>query len=217
METFFADLRLGLRMLVKAPGFTAVSLLALALGIGANTVMFSVANTVLLRPLAYRDAGQLIRVQTVQLDTRTPIGNSPPDFYRLRETNRSFSGVAALYRNPVNLTGGQEPQRVRALVASSDLLAVLGVAPALGRGFSRDDERWGSHRVAILGDGLWHSRYGGDPAVVGRSITLDGQPYTVAGVLPPGFSWLGGEVQLLLPLSFEPGDNLNSHNNYFLA
>src|SRR6266851_2628658 len=217
METLLADLRLGLRTLLKAPAFTAVSLLALALGIGANTVMFSVANTVLLRPLAYRDARELMRVQTVQQDTRTRIGNSPPDFYRLRESNQSFSAVAALYRNPVNLTGGQEPQRVRAIVASAELLPVLGVAPALGRGFSRDDERWGSHRVAILGDGLWHSRFGGDPAIVGRSITLDGQPYTVAGVLPPGFSWLGNEAQLLLPLSFEPGDNLNSHNNYFMA
>src|SRR6266852_3664121 len=217
METLLADLRLGLRTLLKAPAFTAVSLLALALGIGANTVMFSVANTVLLRPLAYRDARELMRVQTVQQDTRTPIGNSPPDFYRLRDTNQSFSGVAALYRNQVNLTGGQEPQRVRTIVASADLLPVLGVAPALGRGFSRDDERWGSHRVAILGDGLWHSRFGGDPAIVGRAITLDGQPYTVAGVLPPGFSWLGNEAQLLLPLSFEPGDNLNSHNNYFMA
>jgi len=217
METLLADLRLGLRMLVKAPAFTAVSLLALALGIGANTVMFSVANTVLLRPLAYRDSRELMRVQTVQQDTRTPIGNSPPDFYRLRETNQSFSGVAALYRNPVNLTGGQEPQRVRAIVASAELLPVLGVAPALGRGFSRDDERWGSHRVAILGDGLWHSRFGGDPSIVGRSMALDGQLYVVAGVLPPGFSWLGNEAQLLLPLSFEPGDNLNSHNNYFMA
>src|SRR6267143_4620591 len=158
METFLADLRLGLRMLVKAP-----------------------------------------------------------DFDRLRERNQSFSAVAALYRNPVNLTGGQEPMRVRAIVASAELLPVLGVAPALGRGFSRDDERWGSHRVAILGHGLWHSRFGADPSIVGHSITLDGQPTTVVGVLPPGFSWLGSETQLLLPMSFEPGDNLNSHNNYFVA
>jgi putative ABC transport system permease protein len=117
----------------------------------------------------------------------------------------------------VNLTGGQEPQRVRAIVASAELLPVLGVTPALGRGFSRDDERWGSHRVALLGDGLWRSRFGADPSMVGRSITLDGQPYTVAGVLPPGFSWLGSDTPLLLPMSFEPGDNLNSHNNYFVA
>jgi putative ABC transport system permease protein len=216
METFLADLRLGLRMLLKAPGFTAVSLLALALGIGANTVMFSVANTVLLRPLAYRDAQELVWVNTVQLDTRSPIPFSPPDFYRMREANRSFSGVAGLYRRPVNLTGAQEPQRLRAIVTSADLLPVLGVVPALGRGFSREDERWGSHRVAILGDGLWGSRFGRDPAVIGRSISLDGQPYTVVGVLPPGFSWLGSEVPVLVPLSFEPGDNLNTHNNYFV-
>jgi putative ABC transport system permease protein len=217
MDALLADLRLGARMLLKAPAFTAVSLLALALGIGANTVMFSVANTVLLRPLAYRDAQDLAWLETVQLDTRTKIPFSPPDFYRLREANRTFSGVAALYRQPVNLTGAQEPLRVRAVVASADLLPVLGVVPAHGRGFSREDERWGSHRLAILGDGLWRSRFGRDPAVIGSSISLDGQPYTVVGVLPQGFSWLGSEVPLLLPLSFEPGDNLNSHNNYFVG
>jgi len=217
METLLADLRLGMRMLLKAPAFTAVSLLALALGIGANSVMFSVANTVLLHPLAYRDAARLMWVQTVQQDTRTPIGGSPPDFYRLRERTQSFSGVAALYRKAVNLTGGQEPQRVRAIVASAELLPVLGVTPAFGRGFSRDDERWGSHRVALLGDGLWRSRFGADPSIVGRSITLDGQLYTVVGVLPSGFSWLGSDTPLLLPMSFEAGDNLNSHNNYFIG
>jgi len=217
MDTLLADLRLGLRMLLKAPAFTAVSLLALALGIGANSVMFSVANTVLLRPLAYRDAGELVRVDTVQKDIGASIGNSPPDFYRVRDLNQSFSGVSALYRRPVNLTGAQEPQRVRAIVCSAELLSVLGVAPVLGRGFSREDERWGSHRVAILGDGLWHTRFGGDANVIGRAITVDGQPYTVVGVLPPGFSWIGNEAPLLLPMSFEPGDNLNSHNNYFMG
>src|SRR5437764_3518793 len=142
METLIGDLRLGFRMLLKAPAFTAVSLVALALGIGANSVMFSVVNAVLLRPLAYRDADRLVWVETVQQDTRTPIGSSPPDFYRLREEGRSFDAVAALYRRPVNLTGGQEPLRVRAMVASSELFSVLRIAPALGRGFSRDDERW---------------------------------------------------------------------------
>ncbi|HYV67535.1 MAG TPA: ABC transporter permease, partial [Myxococcales bacterium] len=217
MDELLADLRLGARMLFKSPAFTAISLLALGLGIGANTVMFSVANTVLLRTLDYPEPQQLAWIETVQLETRTPIGFSPPDFYRLREENRSFSSVAGLYRKAVNLTGGQEPQRIRAIVASSDALTLLGVVPTLGRGFARDDEAWGSHRVAILGDGLWRSRFGGDPAVIGRSITLDGEPWTVIGVLPPGFSWLGSETSLLLPLSFEPGDNLNTHNNYFMG
>src|SRR5919201_1243576 len=150
MDTLVSDLRLGIRMLLKAPAFTVVSLLALALGIGANSVMFSVASTVLLRPLAYRDPQRLVWVQTMQ-DKRTPIGNSPPDFYRVREDARTFEGVAALYRRPVNLTGAQEPQRVRAIVASADLLRVLGTTPALGRGFAPGDEQWGSHRVVLLG------------------------------------------------------------------
>ena len=217
MDSFLSDLRLGMRMLLKAPAFTAVSVLALALGIGANAVMFSVAGTVLLRPLAYRDAERLMWIDTTERATRAAISFSPPDFYRVRETSRAFSGVAALYRKPVNVTGAQEPQRVRAIVASSELLQVLGVVPALGRAFSLDDERWGSHRVALLGNGLWRSRFGADAGVIGRAIAIDGQSYTVVGVLPPGFSWLGSETELLLPLSFEPGDNLNSHNNYFMG
>ncbi|HEY6890731.1 MAG TPA: ABC transporter permease, partial [Solirubrobacter sp.] len=117
----------------------------------------------------------------------------------------------------VNVTGADDPQRVRAIVASSETLRVLGAAPALGRSFSLDDERWGSHRVALLGNGLWRSRFGADPGVIGRALTVDGQPYTVVGVLPPGFTWIGSETELLLPLSFAPGDNLNSHNNYFMG
>src|SRR5438105_2058889 len=217
METLLADLRLGLRMLLKAPAFTAVSILALALGIGANSAMFSVAGTVLLRPLAYPDADRLMWIATVERDTHAQFGFSPPDFYRVREASRAFSGVAALYRKPVNVTGAQEPQRVRAIVASSELLPVLGIVPALGRAFSLDDERWGSHRVALLGNGLWRSRFGAEPGVIGRAIAIDGQSYIVVGVLPAGFSWLGSETELLLPLSFEPGDNLNSHYNYFMG
>src|SRR4051794_39479623 len=217
METLLADLRLAMRMLLKAPAFTAVSVFALALGIGANTVMFSVASTVLLQPLSYPDAARIMWIDTVQRDTGSSIASSPPDFYRLRETSHGFAAVAAMYRKAVNVTGGQEPQRVRAIVASSDTLAVLGVAPALGRAFSLDDERWGSHRVALISNGLWQSRFGSEPGVIGGALTVDGQPYTVVGVLPPGFTWIGSETELLLPLSFAPGDNLNSHNNYFMG
>ncbi|HYZ90407.1 MAG TPA: ABC transporter permease, partial [Myxococcales bacterium] len=217
METFLKDFRLAARALRKAPAFTAVSLGVLALGIGANSVMFGVVDTVLLRPLAYRDPHRLMAIETVQQDTNTPISNSPPEFYRLRDESRAFETVAGLYRRPVNLTGAHEPERVRAIVVSADLLSLLGAAPVLGRGFARDDERWGSHRVALIGSSLWRTRFGADPAVIGRTVGLDGQPYTIVGVLPPGFSWLGYEAELLLPMSFEPGDNMNSHNNYFMA
>src|SRR5205085_10043142 len=127
----------------------------------ANSVMFSVASTVLLRPLSYPDAAQIMWIDTVQRDTGSSIASSPPDFYRLREGSHGFTAVAVLYPKAVNVTGAQEPQRARAIVASSDLLRVLGVVPALGRGFALDDERWGSHRVALLGDGMWRSRFGG--------------------------------------------------------
>src|SRR5207302_6987009 len=121
------------------------------------------------------------------------------------------------YRRPVNPTGAYEPERIRAIVGSANLLTLLGAVPSRGRGFGLEDEQWGSHRVALISDGLWRSRFGADPAVVGRTVGIDSQPHTIVGILPPGFSWLDSDVQLLLPMSFEPGDNLNSHNNYFMA
>ena len=217
METLLGDLRLALRMLVKAPLFALLSIGALALGVGANAVMFGVIETVLLEPLVYRDSSRLVMVQTVLEESGTRIGSSPPDFYRLRETNRSFEGVAALYAQPLNLTGAQEPERVRALHVTANLLPLLGVQPAFGRGFSADDEKWGSQPVALISDGLWHTRFGGDRSVLGRTLALGGEPATIIGVLPKGFSWLGSEGQVLLPMSFAPGDNRNTHNNYFIA
>ena len=217
METLLGDLRLALRMLVKAPLFALLSIGALALGIGANAVMFGVIETVLLEPLVYRDSSRLVMVQTVLEESGTRIGSSPPDFYRLRETNRSFEGVAALYAQPLNLTGAQEPERVRALYITANLLPLLGVQPAFGRGFSADDEKWGAQPVALISDGLWHTRFGDDRSVLGHTLTLGGEPATIIGVLPKGFSWLGSEGQVLLPMSFAPGDNRNTHNNYFIA
>ena len=217
METLLGDLRLALRMLVKAPLFALLSIGALALGIGANAVMFGVIETVLLEPLVYRDSSRLVMVQTVLEESGTRIGSSPPDFYRLREKNRSFEGVAALYAQPLNLTGAQEPERVRALHVTANLLPLSGVEPAFGRGFSADDEKWGSQPVALISDGLWHTRFGGDRSVLGHTLALGGEPATIIGVLPKGFSWLGSEGQVLLPMSFAPGDNRNTHNNYFIA
>ena len=189
METLLGDLRLALRMLVKAPLFALLSIGALALGIGANAVMFGVIETVLLEPLVYRDSSRLVMVQTVLEESGTRIGSSPPDFYRLREKNRSFEGVAALYAQPLNLTGAQEPERVRALHVTANLLPLSGVEPAFGRGFSADDEKWGSQPVALISDALWHTRFGGDRSVLGRTLALGGEPATIIGVLPKGFSW----------------------------
>ena len=126
-------------------------------------------------------------------------------------------GLASLYTRPWNLTGKPEPLRVPTMIVSSNFFDVFGLAPALGRGFSLADEQWGSHRVVVLTDGLWRRRFGGDPAILGRVVSLNALPYVVVGVLPPKTSFLGVNAQLFVPMAFEPGDNLNTHNNYFLT
>jgi putative ABC transport system permease protein len=215
-ETVMRDLQFAVRLMRRSPGFTAVVLLTLAVGIGANTVMFSVVNTVLLRPLPYRDAGALTLVRPVNGVDRTPGVAAPPDFYRYRAQNRSFEHLDAFSGRNANLTGGEDAERVSVLVVSSAFFANLGVPPAIGRGFTIDDERWGTHQVTVITDGLWKRRFGQDPAIAGKSMLMDGQPYTIVGVLPPAFAFLNPDVQVFVPMSFAPGDNLNSHNNYFL-
>jgi len=215
-ETVMRDLQFALRLMRRSPGFTTVVLLTLAVGIGANTVMFSVVNTVLLRPLPYRDAGALTLVRPVNAVSRTPGFAAPPDFYRYRAQNRSFEHLDAFSGRNGNLTGGADAERVSVLIVSSALFANLGVPPAIGRGFTIDDEQWGTHQVAVITDGLWKRRFGQDAAIAGKSMLMDGQPYTIVGVLPPAFAFLNADVQVFVPMSFAPGDNLNSHNNYFL-
>jgi predicted permease len=216
LETFAQDVRVGLRTMRKSPSFTAVALAVLALGIGANTVMFSVVNALLLRALPYPDAGRLMRVQTLNAEGGA-FATAVPDFQEFRTRNRNLSGLASYYSGPFDVTDGGEPERIRALVVSSNLLGVLGVRPAIGRDLEARDERWGDHRVALLTDEFWRRRFAADPALLGRQVRLNAQPFTVVGILPPRFSFLGRDAQALVPMSFAPGDNQNSRNNYFLT
>jgi predicted permease len=216
VDTLAQDLRLALRMLRKNPSFTVVALAILALGIGANTVMFSVVNALLLRHLPYPDAERLVRVQTV--DSRgDDLATAVPDFREYRARNRTFEGLASFYLRPLDLTGGGDPERIRALIVSPEFLGVLRTPPAVGRDFLPREEQWGDHQKVLLTDGFWRRRFAADPSVVGRQVILNAQPFTVLGVLPPGFSFIDADVQALVPMSFAPGDNLNSHNNYFLT
>ncbi|MGE5278359.1 MAG: ABC transporter permease [Acidobacteriota bacterium] len=217
MASVIQDLKHALRTLGKSPGFAAIAIGTLALGIGANTAVFSVVRAVLLRPLPYADPGRLAAAQTVQRATGQPWATAPPDFYELRSRNKTLEQLASFYVRPSNLTGGREPERVSTMIVSSNFFATLRRLPALGRGFTMADERWGAHRVAVLADGLWRRRFGADPSVVGRTIRLGGEPCVVIGVLPRDFSFLGRDAALFLPMSFAPGDNLNTHNNYFLT
>ena len=218
MSSFLQDLRYAARTLAKSPGFTVAAVLGLSIGIGLNTVMFSIVDAVLLKPLPYPGAERLLTAQVVQKPSQQPWGTAVPDFRVFRERNRSFAFLASYYTRPFNLTGkGEEPERARALIVSSEFFDVLGWRPAAGRGFLRNDEAWGSHQVAIVSDRLWKRRFAGRASALGETIRLDSLPYTVVGILPPGPSPLNIEADLVLPMSFAPGDNLETRNNYFLT
>src|ERR1051326_5716958 len=217
-EQLAQDVKYAIRGLRLSPGFSAGAIAVVALGIGVNTFMFSVVSAVLLKPLPYTDADRLMVVQTFDTSSGGAGTTSPPDFYTARRQNHSFDGMAAFYQRTLNLTNDGEAERVQIYAVSGEFFKVLDLHPSLGRDFAAGDELWGAHRVAILTDALWKRRYGSDAKIVGRTITLDGDSYTVIGVMPPeASSFAGVSVQMYLPMSFAPGDNLNSHNNAFLT
>jgi predicted permease len=216
LEIALKDLRFALRLMRRSPGFSAVILATLAIGIGANTVMFSVVNTLLLRALPYHEPDRLMSVRTVNVARQQPGRTAPPDFYAYRTQNRSLEQLDGFYSRAYNLTGTGGPERIPTLIVSAGFFSTLGIQPSAGRAFVSQDEQWGSHRVAILSHGLWQRRFGGDQRIVGQPITLNGEPFVVAGILSPDFSFLGMDGQLFVPMAFGPGDNMNSHSNYFL-
>ena len=211
MENLLQDIRYGIRTLAKNPGFTAVAVLTLALGIGANTAIFSVVENLLLRPLPYPRPDRLVEIANSYPPQLPKVGLSPGDYADWRRQNASFSemGAYAKITQGFNLTGEGEPQRVTAVYADDGLFPMLGVRPIMGRAFLPEEDRAGSAPVVILGHRLWQSRYGGDPGVVGRSISLDNQRYTIVGVLPAGMQ-LSRSADLWLPLG-QFSDDLSEH------
>ena len=193
------DIRFGLRMLAKSPGFTAVAVLTLALGIGANTAIFSVVNGVMLRPLPFKDSGQLVDVWKYNLKRGVPQDElSYPDFLDLRSQNHAFDDVAAWSeRHSIVLKGLGEPERVHGTVGSPNLLALLGVNPELGRTFLVGEDQPGKGNVVVLSHDFWRNKFHSDENIVGRSIVLDDRSCTIVGVMPQGFSF---------PISAEPVD-----------
>jgi putative ABC transport system permease protein len=188
--TLFQDIRFGLRMLRKSPGFTTIALITLALGIGANTAIFSIVNAVLLKPLPFAEPDRLL-FMTSELSRNNvslPFGTSYPDFLDWRATAKSVSGMASYHDDSVTLTGLEQPLHVTAQVVSGDFFNVIGTQPILGRGFTRDEEKPGT-RMVVLSHQLWKSAFHGDSGIVGRTITLDKQNYTVVGVMPAGFAF----------------------------
>ncbi|MDQ3252595.1 MAG: ABC transporter permease [Acidobacteriota bacterium] len=186
MNTLWQDLRYGARMLLKKPGFTLVAVITLALGIGANTAIFSVVNAVLLRPLPYTNPEALVSLFGSSADS-LPIGLTELEYAELRKESGSFAQIAVSNGRDVTLTGADEPERVPAAIVSANYFDLLGVRVAAGRGFAEGEDLAGKNNVVILSHGFWQRRYGGRPSAVGEVLTLNGNSCTIIGVLPSGF------------------------------
>ena len=188
MDAFWRDLRFALRGLLRSPAFTAIAVLTLALGIGANTAIFSVINAVLLRPLAYSQPDQLVSLRARLLGRgRKDVPMSQPEYQDLRREVPAIRDLAAVWPININLTGSDEPERIQAAVVSSNYFSVLGVAPVLGRDFTKADDGGRIGYVALISYDLWQHRFGGERSVIGKTVRLDDDPITIVGVMPRGF------------------------------
>jgi putative ABC transport system permease protein len=208
-----ADFRYALRMLAKSPAFSLIAILTLGLAIGANTAIFSVVNAVLLRPLPYPHSEQLVRVfgKQPQLDLAP---SSPANFLEWREENQVFERIGTYVGKGFNLLGGDKPERVIGARVSADLLPLLSVQPALGRLFTNDEDQQGRDQVVILSHDFWRSRFAGDLNTVGQTITLSDKPYTVIGVMPPGFAFPDTRAQIWVPMAFSAAERQTRDTNY---
>ncbi len=203
IENFIQDIRYGLRTLVKRPGFTSAAVIALALGIGANTAIFSVVNGVLLRSLPYRDPDHLVVVSLLDQKSRESFPLCDADFLDWRAQNHVFSSIAAFSGSGYNLTGSGAPTRILGDVVTADFFSTLGVKPLVGRTFLPNEDRPGSPRLVVQGYSLWMDRYGSNPDIVGQSIVLNGLSTTVIGVMPAHFL-PRGDQQLWTNLVIKP-------------
>lgn len=212
IESLVRDLRYGIRMLVKTPGFTAVAVLTLALGIGANTAIFSLVDTILLRPLPYEDPGRLVVVsESVPLmGGDSEMGMAAGEYIDYRDRNRTFAGIAAYQSVGFNLTGVDTPMRVNAAAVSASAFPLLGVSPRLGRTFAAGEDRQGATPVTVLSYSFWQKNFGGDAHILGKTLKLDEKPYIVVGVMPPSFQFpfdgapLSERADLWVPAIFPP-------------
>jgi len=217
METLFRDIRYGARSLMKRPGFTAVALIALALGIGANTAIFSLVNAVLVRPLPFAEPDRLVWAWGNVRTGSNRASVSPPDFLDYRRQNTTFEEFAASFSMPVplNLTGSGEPERLTAAAVTGNYFQALGVEPLLGRTFLLDNEKPGNDQVAILSYALWQKRFGGDRSVVNRTIVLDGRTCLITGVMPQDFNF-PQSAELWVPINFEIAAGMKQRGAHFM-
>jgi putative ABC transport system permease protein len=215
MDAFLADVRYGLRLLRKSPGFSAVAVLTLALGIGANTAIFSLIDALLIRPLPYANPDRVVMVWEdawqAGFHRNTPAPGNYNDWVRL---NRSFSGIAATRGSAVNVTGDGAPELIIGRGVTPNFFPVLGVSPVAGRTFTDDENRAGA-KVVVISYGLWQRRYGGDRTIVGKQLRLDTVAYQVIGVMPRSFVFRNRDVDYWLPISLPP-NRINTYTSHFL-
>jgi len=224
MQTLLQDLRYGLRMLLHRPGFAAVAVITLALGIGANTAIFSVVNAVLLRPLPYREPARLVRIYT-EFPTMElkKFWMSPPEYLDIQKEADSWESLGAWTTTGRNIaTSTEEPIRVTSAIITRGLIDSLGVQPALGRNFTPEEDRNGGPAAALISDGLWRRAFGRTPDIIGKQIQINSQPTTVAGVMPPGYVFPPGSndpAEVWQPLQFDPANpgNRGSHFLYVIG
>ena len=197
------DIRYAVRKLSRTPGFTTIAAFTLALAIGATTAIFSVIDGVLLKPLPFRDPERVVRVTNLRDGNR--MVSSVPDFLDIRAQSKSYASLAALDAQAMNLTGGSEPERIGAARVGATFWSLLGVTPQVGRGFAPNEDSQSAARTVVLSDGLWKRRFGGDRRIVGKTIALDGNSFTVIGVAPAGFSF-PDRPDVWIPLVFAQDD-----------
>ncbi len=221
LDTLLQDIRYGIRMLAKSPGFTSVAVLTLALGIGANTAIFSVVNAVLLESLPFRDPSRLISV----METKSSQGLdwlfvTPNNFFEWQRRSTSFESIAASHGCGYRLADANNARFVQGACASASFLPMLGVQPVLGRLWSAEEDLPGRDRVAVLSYDFWRQQFGGDPAAIGKTIqrSSDNVPYTIIGVLPDGFQFASEDLSVWTPLGIDPnGDSLRYHTQLVFA
>jgi len=207
------DMRFGARMLWKNPVFTLIAVLTLALGVGANTAIFSIVNAVLLRPLAYPESERLVEIGRA-FDGGSAGALNEPKFVFLRDNAQSFEAITGIQGgSDLYLSDGSEAEYVGQLRVTADFFRTLGVAPAIGRGFTVEEDSPAGERVAILGDGLWRRRFGVDTAILGGKLSLNGAAYTVVGIMPPGFKYYDyGDEDVILPMRVNPVSQNEGYN-----
>jgi putative ABC transport system permease protein len=217
METLLKDFRYGIRSLLRRPSFTAIAVITLALGIGANTAIFSLVNAVLLRSLPFADPDRLVMIwedaSFAGFPRNTP---APANYVDWKIQGQSFADMAAQDMRSFNLTGDGEPEKVEAFGVTANFFPLLGIKPALGRAFTNEEDKPGANKVVVINYNLWQQRYGGEQNIIGRQLSLNGEKYSVVGVMPAGFQFLDSKVGMWVPIAFT-SEQLGHRNSHYLS